>query len=256
MRRAKVVKRRAQGSGEGEEGIQEVPEKLGSPAHGHKRGNGHGVKRLVKDYRERNPRPGQAGMALPSGFDRHGQCQSVKERMQGQPQGGACPGQLFGGFFCECVGMLAVVVVMPMIVMGRMRRLMRQVVNVIAGFIIAGFMAAIFRVAFRQVMVVKVKKSLQKKHPQKTREQPQGRFLGGMKFLHGVGKEMEDGNPEHQSRDKTGGDLQPPMGEFDEENDPAARQGSKAGSQAIEQQNQIVGLVASRHGGLENLMET
>ena len=98
------------------------------------------------------------------------------------------------------------------------------------------FVAAIFRIAFRQIVVMKMKKPLQKKHGEEPAQHPVHRASQRMQLLRRVRQKMQQGDAEHEARDKADGHLQTGVGQVDEERQPAARQRGEQYEQAIKNQ--------------------
>ncbi len=164
----------------------------------------------MENHDERDAKAGESAHCRAPGGDRGGQRQSIQQRMKRQAQRGADPRKLLGGFVRQRVRVLVVAVVVRMIVF-----------------------AAIFWIAFGQIVVMKMKEALDKKHRQKTAEHPFSRLVERMQLLIGVRQKMEQGDAEHQSGDEADGNLQPRVGEMDEQQKPAARQRSQQDQRAV-----------------------
>jgi hypothetical protein len=103
-------------------------------------------------------------------------------------------------------------------------------------FVLMFMLAAIFRVTFGHVMVMKMKKSLQKKHRQKAAKRP---FHGAIKrtqLLRSVREKMQQCDTEHEAGHETDGHLQSRVREVNQQRQPAARQRREQHERAVNDQ--------------------
>ena len=229
---SQVINRNAERGGEREKNIQQLAGESRAVAGGHQGGNGHGVERLVQDDGQRSAKTRQSGSAVPV-FDGSCQHKSVQQRVQCQSQRRADPRELPRRFFRKRVrvaGMLVLMIVIVIVVMSMMVfMLMLRVVRVF-------LVAAIFRIAFRQVVMMEMKKALQEKHRQKAAQHPADSFIQEFQVLVRVGQKMEQGNTEHQAGNEADRDLQPGVGQPEENGQPTARQRREQHKPAINRQ--------------------
>ena len=167
------------------QGESAIHHKLSSPrgtTGRHECGDGHCAKWLVQDHRQRRAERQCAAVASFRRGHRRRQCHAVKNRVQREAQGDADPVQF------------------P-------RRPFRQRMGVPARF---------HRAAFSDIVMMKRKKALQKKHHEKSAQQPRRPKLNGIELVARVRQQAQQRQSQHQPRDKTHGDLQPSVRQLEQ----------------------------------------
>lgn len=101
--------------------------------------------------------------------------------------------------------------------------------------------ARFHRAALGDIMMVKGQKALQKKHHQKSAQQPRHAETGGIELMACVWQQAQQRQAQHQPGNKADGDLQPRVGQLEQAGQHPAQQGREEGQQTVARQRQCRG---------------